>query len=252
MVSLSACGYPQPARPPDAGGGSDARPLDARGIDAVGDAPAGTHNVAATWKIGPVGGNTIGCPSGYDTIALTSRLLDGSGQPTSTAVTDNFTCTQSSGTSSPLQPGKYQVSIAVTNATTLATYATSLPATLDLTIADQQYNTQIYTDGGYFQLAWTLVGATSGQTLTCAQAGAPTVEVISTKSGTSTAYDDKFDCTAGQGITQGLPAVVYTVNVGANNAQNQSLGNLTLNNEQIASPNKVTALGTVAIPIQGM
>ncbi len=253
LLLVAACGYPQPTRTADAAAGSDAV-RDASGIDTPTptDSPSGMRNVAATWKIGPVGGNPTGCPAGYDTVALYSQQIDpNTGQPIGTQIVDLFSCTATSGTSSPLQPGKYQETIAVTNQTTQTTYAKSVSKTLDLTTSSQTYTTQIYTDGGYFQVAWSLVGATSGMPLTCTQAGATSIEVLATNTTDPTkVYDDLFTCTDGQGITTGAVSGVYTLSISANNAQMQAVGNLTLSNQQMGTANSVVNVGNVTITIQ--
>jgi anaerobic selenocysteine-containing dehydrogenase len=54
-------------------------------------------------------------------------------------------------------------------------------------------------------------------------------------------------------VTAGLVAATYTVSVDALNASMQAIGTApTLTNKVISSPNKVTNLGTINIPITGM
>jgi hypothetical protein len=131
-------------------------------------------------------------------------------------------------------------------------YASTTSVLLELTQDGLTVSTIMYTDGGYFQFAWNLVGETSGNTLTCATAGGDGVELISTLSGTQSAYSDIFDCTDGTGLTAGLPAGSYVLSIAALNGAEQAIGSAPVFTNQIQAPNKITDLGTITIPITGL
>ncbi len=124
------------------------------------------------------------------------------------------------------------------------------------------FDTHILTDGGYFELTWTLMGEVSNATLTCAQTAAATsaggsIETTATLNGSTTALSDKFNCEDHFGYSDPLPAGTYTITVDALNSSDQSItgaaGPTNLTNETIgAMPNDIVKLGNVTINIAGM
>ncbi len=64
-------------------------------------------------------------------------------------------------------------------------------------------------DGGQFRVSWVLTAGT--QEISCADAGAGGVSVLSTLSGTATGVEDIFSCEPGIGTTDFLAAGTYTV-----------------------------------------
>ena len=210
----------------------------------------------ANWQIKDVAGTVQACPQGYDTAALYSQALDANGNPVGQPTIDLFNCADGTGTSAPLAAGTYQSWIAITSHDGSMTYAQSLSATVDLTTSDKTLTADIYTDGGYFQWAWTLVGAHTGSPLTCADV--PTEngpEITSTVSGGPMAYSDDFNCGDGQGVTSVLPMGSYTCafDLIDNEAPPKSLGSADPKlNETIMDLNQVTNLGTVQINVNGL
>lgn len=217
-------------------------------------APVGGH-ITASWTIKNLATNTTAaCPTGYDTAALYSQPVDAAGNNAGPVVIDLFDCVANSGTSAPLTPGMYLTWIEIANHTNTSVYAKSLSAFVDITSSDKTFSAQILTDGGYFQLAWSLVGATTNSSLTCAQAGATGgVDAVATDVSNSTnSASDQFNCEDFSGVTAGFVAATYTVSVSALNASNQSIGTApALTNKVIQPKNMVTNLGTVSIPITG-
>ena len=62
---------------------------------------------------------------------------------------------------------------------------------------------------GTFSLTWSIV--VNGGAGTCAEVGAKTVEVISTRAGSGSGISDTFSCSSLAGTTAPLPAGDYTV-----------------------------------------
>jgi cysteine-rich repeat protein len=216
--------------------------------------PSGGY-ITANWQLKSIATSTVvTCPTGYDTAALYSQPVDAAGNNTGSVVVDLYDCVANTGTSSALAPGRYLSWIEIANHTNTSVYAKSLSAFIDITTSDKTFSVQILTDGGYFQLAWSLVGATTNNSLTCAQAGATGgVEAIGTDvSNSSNSASDQFTCEDFQGVTAGYVAATYTVSVSALNGSNQSIGTApALTNKVIQPKNMVTNLGTVSIPITG-
>jgi cysteine-rich repeat protein len=200
-----------------------------------------------SWQFKTVGGATQSCPSGFDTARVVSEPLGG-GQ----THIDMFTCSAMMGNPS-LPPDRYRVHVEITNSSGSSVYARSVVKELDLRTAGGTYATTISTDGGYFTLAWTLRGMTTNNVLTCAQAGATSVSLLSTVTSSTSAFEDLFQCGDGAGISRALGAGSYTVSISALDQTNASVGQApVLINQVIQAPNKVTDLGTITIPITGM
>ena len=219
------------------------------------EVPQNQAHISATWQLRNEATNSAtACPTGYDTAALYSQPVNASGQPAGSVIVDLFDCAASAGTSAALPASMYQVWIEIADHNNTMVYAKSLSAIVDVTTSDKTFNAQILNDGGYFQLAWTLRGATSNNALTCAQAAANGVEAIGTDvSNSSNSNSDIFTCSDQSGITAGYLAATYTVAVHALNASDQNIGSAPdLVNKVIASRNQVTDLGTISIPITGL
>jgi hypothetical protein len=212
--------------------------------------------VSATWTLRSLStGTTATCPPGFNTAALYNQEVTSAGTPIGSPIIDLFDCAAGAGTSAPLPPALFLTWVEITNDNNTQLYAQSTSAYVDVTVSDKTFSTQILTDGGYFQLAWNLYGASSNQDLTCAQAGAAGgVEAVATEvSNSANSAADQFDCEDFRGITAGYLAGNYTVSVAALNAADQSIGTApAITNAVIQSPNKVTNLGTIEIPITGL
>lgn len=214
--------------------------------------PGDAAYITASWKIQNVAGSVAPCPPGFDTAALVSQEIDAAGNDIGSPITDLFSCADGTGISDPLAPAVYKSWIQITDHSGANVYAQSAAAIVDLTTADKSFSAEIVTDGGYFVFDWALTGATSGAPLTCAAAGADTVELISTVSGGTQFLTDKFTCDDGYGVTSALAAGSYTVSIDATLGNGGALGTaMTLTNKVIQAPNKFTDLGSVMIPIDG-
>ncbi len=209
--------------------------------------------ITTSWTFKNVATNTVtGCPSGFANAAVTSQEIDASGKPIGSSVIDTFDCTALTGVTEGLPFGTYQSTIAITD-TTGTTYATSLTSVVDLTMGDRTAPMQtILNDGGYFHFTWTLQGATSKSTLTCAQANNPDSIVIQTTSTSSVVSEDDFPCSDGDGFSEGFVAGTYAVAIGAD-TNHTPLGTPTaLPGEAVGLQNAVTDLGMVVISIDNL
>jgi hypothetical protein len=234
-------------------------------IEAGDDTGGDLATVGATWALRNVNGSAAAsCPPGYNTAALFNVAVDSSGTPlapctgpgsrSDTCFVDLFDCADFAGVSDFLPPRMYQTWISITDDTGANTYAQSLSAFLDVRDIDLDFNASIFTDGGFFALDWELEGASSGSPLECAAAGATGVETIVTVSGGSTMVDagDPWNCEDHYGVTAALPVGSYTVSIDAFN-NDGALGVVApLTNKSIQAPNRVTDLGSIIIPIDGL
>jgi len=124
-----------------------------------------------------------------------------------------------------------------------------------VSVSDKSFTAQILNDGGYFQFAWNLYGASTNNDLTCVSAGAAGgVDAVATDvSDSSNSASDRFDCEAAAGVTAGYRAATYTVSISAVSSNGTSIGTgPTLTNKTIGIKNAVTDLGTIEIPITGL
>jgi cysteine-rich repeat protein len=207
--------------------------------------------ITADWAIRSIATSSVmPCPSGYDTAAVYTQPVNSSGAPVGTPYVDLFNCIDFGGTIAPVPAGRYLSWVEITNNAGTLTYAKSLSAEVDTTAMDQVFSVSIYSDGGYFQLAWTLIGAQSNAPLTCAQAGASGgVQAMATLSNTAESVSDIWDCESGSGVTSGILQGSYTVSVSAQGSTGQNIGGAPqMMNKAILPKNQVTDLGTVQIP----
>jgi hypothetical protein len=211
--------------------------------------------ISATWEIRSEASNTTAsCPPGFTTAALYNQPVDANGNNNGAVIIDLFDCADRAGTSAPLYPQMYLTWIEIANDNNTSVYAQSLSAYVDVTVSDKTFNTQILTDGGYFQVAWDLVGASSNASLSCATAGATDgVEMVGTDVvSPSNSNSDIFDCEDGSGITAGYLQGRYTIAVQALGPNENPIGPAaTLTNKDILPANQVTNLGTVQVPVTG-
>jgi hypothetical protein len=223
-------------------------------VAAVGCGGGGSGDaiITANWSLKQVNGTVIPtCPPGVDTAEVVAQEIGAGGTPVGAPIIDLYNCDDFSGTST-YPPADYDVFVALTGPS--GDYAQSLTAAVDVTVQDKTVTVDIFDDGGYFSLAWTLKGA-SGAPLQCSQVpGIDGVEAISTDvANANNAVTDQFTCEDGAAVTAALLAGTYTVAVAAINAQDQALGpSTTLTNKAVPRQNGVTNLGTVEVSIDGL
>jgi hypothetical protein len=210
--------------------------------------------VSARWSLrNALDGSTTRCPSGFDTVELIALPIDDAGNATAEPTIDLFDCNQRSGGSTGLFPDLYQVWIEVRSHDLTALYAQSLSQILDVRRADQVFTTDILNDGGYFQLAWDLVGKSTNRPVHCADAGLTTIHLVSVAIADSQrAYEDPLACEDGRAVTAGLLQGSYMIAIDALSAD-VSVGHAEmLTSKPIAGQNAITDLGLVVIPIDGL
>jgi len=219
-------------------------------------------HVTVSWTLKASATNSpTTCPPGYDTAALYNQEVDSLGNPIGAPIIDAFPCADGIGTSDALAPAFYDEWIVIQQGINGAQFARSSSSPeqdqiIDLTTSDIAYNTDIIVDGGFFHFSWDLVTSSSGVPLSCAQAGAGGVDLMSTNISTpSLAFDDVFrTCDAGEGLTDGIPTGGYTISIRALNSQGSPIGEAPTFSSSVADPallTPVTELGTVQVPISG-
>lgn len=242
---VAACGF---SPLPRLGQAIDAR-ADGNADSAGGDVSNIVRHIAVTWDYVDVGGTSQACPTGINTVIVSSQEIDANDLDVGAPVQDTVTCSPRSVTTSALHASRYRVQVQIgANA-----HAVSLPSIVDVSTADGQYSTLIYSDSGYFTFKWKLMGTISATTLSCSQAGTPTVEIVSTNvNNPNQVFTDDFTCTDGGGTTSHLLAANYTVSISANNAQGQAVSDSNTRQATITAPNKVTDLGTITLTFANM
>ena len=228
-------------------------------------------HIAATWHVDSVASDgTVSptlCPAGIDTAALYTVAASSDGTAIANCTVANgtdcfidlFNCDDNSGVSSALPAQNYLTWIELTNHDGSQVYTTSTEEFVDITNVDRQFDTEILVDGGYFELSWSLIGASTQAPLTCSGTAASTanggsVETTATIVGTSAALSDKFNCEDHFGYSAPLPWGTYTIEVDALDSSDAAISEpTTIDNKVIGStPNSITKLGHIQIPITGM
>jgi len=211
--------------------------------------------ISARWSMRNMAdGATTPCPAGFDTVQLFAQAVDDAGDPLGDPNVDLFDCDRRSGGSTGLEPDVYQVWIEVRSHDLTRLYAQSLSQVLDVRRLDQTFSTDILNDGGYFQLAWDLVGKTTSRPIACSQIpGLGAITALSTSvADARNAYVDKLTCEDHAAVTAGLLEGSYTIAIDAV-AGDMSVGKAAmLTNRTIKGQNTITDLGLITIPIDGL
>jgi hypothetical protein len=101
-------------------------------------------------------------------------------------------------------------------------------------------------DGGRLRVSWSIT--IDGAAATCAEVGAASVEVISTRAGTSDLYSDTFTCSAFGGTTGRMRAGRYTVVVKLLDASDRPFDQPTVVFETDVFSGETTQGGTAVFP----
>jgi len=219
-----------------------------------GGANTETATIAARWSLRNMAdGASTACPAGFDTVQLFAQAVDDAGDPVGDPAIDLFDCDGRTGASTGLVPDVYQVWIEVRSHDLATLYAQSLSQVLDVRRLDQPFATDILNDGGYFQLAWELVGATTNRPLACSQVvGLDAIKAVSTSViDAQRRYADPLVCEDHAAVTAGLLQGSYTVAIDAT-AGDMSVGSVALTSKPIKGQNTITDLGLITIPIDGL
>ncbi|MDX2088382.1 MAG: hypothetical protein SFX73_11055 [Kofleriaceae bacterium] len=211
------------------------------------------RNLSVTWTLRTAASSApVTCPQGYDTAEIVTQNVAADGTPMGAPQIDVLDCSAGAATLvfDSSRVAEVAVSVRITTGTGGTVFAESLSETVDLSVADGELAVAILTDGGYFGLAWTLRGQTSGNELTCATVEPDQIEVVSV--GAASMYTDRFTCADGDGRTGALPAGSYGVTVEAI-ANDEPLGPaVLLSGKVVLDKNRITDLGVVEIPISGL
>ncbi len=124
-----------------------------------------------------------------------------------------FDCVDGRGRTGPIREGRYTVYVNLIDDSGAALYAQSFSADVSITRDGElvPVSFDINVDEAFFALTWSLVD-TGGSELSCAEAGAGGVSVLSTLVGPAgSGFDDVFDCEAREGVTSPLPLGDYEV-----------------------------------------
>jgi hypothetical protein len=207
--------------------------------------------INASWQFVNIATNTTSqaCPVGFPTVELFSQLVDANGNAIGPLVSDLFTCADGAGRTAGLEADRYKVWLEVQNDSGSQIYAQSLAQFTDLLNVDQSLSFDIHNDGGFFSLSWTLQDAFTNAPMTCAAATASGVAITATFTGTASAVDTEFACSAGFGVSAPLLTGNYEVSVAAVRPGDVAGKINPPLNRDILTQNRITELGTVAIPI---
>lgn len=225
--------------------------------------------IDASWTVRSVTANSaLGCSdlsAAAVKTTLTARRTDGGAcRGTMTECLTVFECdvlppdgearkATGTGTSTPLEPGIYEVQLALASEDLSTTYAASTPETIDLSLGDKPFARQFFTDGGVFQFQWKLLG-NDNQPRSCETAGVFGVAItVQNEADPSTATSDEVKCVDGAtGYSFAFANGSYTVTLEAVNDDGQTRGlSDTLTGQVIRGPNGITDLGTVDVFLQG-
>lgn len=219
------------------------------------DPPVDTSAViTANWQFDHYADNTPRqCPTNYQTASIYSQPWDPiSGRPTGQPVVDKFNCAAMRGTTDPID-GVFLVWVQIESDDDRNVYAKSAQSYVDTLAGDVSFDFPILDDAGFFFLSWELRDKTNGAPLTCAQAsdgrGPVKVATVATIVGSDFLLVDRFLCEHGFGTTDPLLADTYTVSVDAAISSGAIGTAPALTNKTITSPNGLTNLGHIMIPI---
>lgn len=158
---------------------------------------------------------------------------------------DIYHCVAGEGVTAALPLGTYTVWVnVVTPEDTLWAESFATEVTLDLDREIVPVNFSILTDEGYLYATWSLVDEVSNEELTCADAAADGVSIVSTlvdAGGTGT--DHVFDCEDHEGMTAPLPIGEYTVVTSLLDSQEQVLNQSAPRSAKIQFGNELVDLG---------
>jgi hypothetical protein len=211
-------------------------------------------NLLVTWSLESLATQSPQqCPVGYDTAAVYSQEVDGSGNAVGDPIIDLFNCSDGQGVTSMLSGVTYLESVAIAVDDNSLQYGTSVPVPVDVMAPEQEVDTlPIYTDAGHFELAWQLTQG--GSDVGCGDVPAAfSVQVTSTDASGPT-VSAPLPCTDGSGYTDGVLDGTYTVTVALLDAAGDQLGVSDPSTGTIATTamqgNTITDLHTVTIPVQ--
>lgn len=213
----------------------------------------GGAQITAAWTFRDFPDTVTACPAGFNTIAHYNQLLDANGQASGQPVIDLYDCVDNTNFTDALTPGVYQSWLESTDDSGANVYAQSTSVILDVTTQDASFEAAIFNDAGYFAFGWSLVASSNGSPVTCAQAQADGVEIISTVTNGTAGVTDQFNCEDGFGVTAALLAGSYTVSIDAFQDGGPALTEpVTEPNQIVQDRNRVTSLGDFVLRVSNL
>ena len=179
------------------------------------------------------------CPAGAAAEVFTQNRVTGE------VLTDIYNCVDGVGTTAALLLGDYDVWVDITTEDGSAVYAqsNSLPASLnfdgDVVIVDLP---PFSMTSGYFALTWSIADG-GGNALSCDDAFAGGVDIVTTAGSTSELLVDVFDCDAGTGISSEYAIDTYTIVVDLLDSNDAAIDSSVAIEEAITFGNEVVDLG---------
>lgn len=207
--------------------------------------------ITANWSLKQkASGQIIPCPPTTTTASIYAQAVDTSFRPVGPPVIDLFDCNDNFGRTDPLPPDVYQVWVQLESEGGGNVYAKSLSQFIDVIDVDKSFTTEILNDGGYFQFDWDLVDAANNAPLTCSDAPEIANILAASMASATNFVDTRFPCSDGTGVTDGMLAGQYTVEVDAEDSANRSLSPApTTVTGTIRDKNQVTDLGTLVVRV---
>jgi cysteine-rich repeat protein len=185
-----------------------------------------------------------GCPDGFDSIEITTQTLRSDDTLVHAPVVERVSCADGK-RERPWYIGRYRVSVHLTDATGVSTYAPPHVAIMDLHLAPRDVAARFIVDGGVARAAWRLVDA-AGDPRTCAQLGILSIGVLATSPAFSTSR--YVLCSGGVAETAPLPAGDYTLHLTAFDNLGNELG-FASRPLTVGAPSGVADVGTVEIAV---
>jgi hypothetical protein len=214
--------------------------------------PSASAVITANWSFQHFADKTArSCPIGYGTAAIYAQPWDPINNVLyGTPVIDLFNCSDMHGVTDPLV-GIYQIWLQIQNSSGSQVYATSAHDYIDTNDGNATLALNMLDDAGYFFLTWDIVRQGTNAPLLCADVGSGArVETAVTLSTGGNVVSDSWPCNHYFGTTDPILAGTYTVSIDAL-LNGLGVGNapVLLNNKTVSSPNGLTDLGHVLIPI---
>lgn len=161
----------------------------------------------------------------------------------------DFDCTSTMGTLGDMPPGTYLVWVELLDE---ADEMVAQSGSQEIEIRDGEGAFLEYTlsvDHGSIGLQWRITGDTGP--LTCAEAGAVGIWVVSTREGTGEKFYDSLTCIDGAGGTRGLPIGNYEVEISLLDERNIAIGQPVSLRAAIEFGSDYEDLGEVELVIEG-
>lgn len=200
------------------------------------DISSGSAQMRVNWQLTSLGGDP--CPAN-GSVEVVSQRAGGA------EFIDIYDCVAGEGVTAAVPLGTYTVWVNVVTADD-ALWAQSFAAdvTLDVDGDIVPVNFDILTDEGFLYATWAIIDDSDQVEVSCANAGAGAVSILSTLVGPNgMGYDDVFTCEDHEGMTSPLPLGEYTVVTSLLDDQDAVLGQSEARSVDILFGNELVDLG---------